>query len=1090
MHVVFVSDCRGRAIRRTRAVLDSYAVRTSDSSWATPITQQALAEVRSALGRTATRLTAVACYVNSGRRDMRLAWIVGSRSAFGPGGHFRAGTTRKSKARAAHASPPLAAWVRIGSMLARVSGLGHDIGKASDWFQGKLRAPVPMGPDDIRHEWLSMRLLQLMRANGKDWSAAWQLVGRREDDRVHLGARELDADHVNAISDPIEAIDFLIVSHHGLLESQGNRQDPGPFLPTAMGRHVRCEGRPPAPEQVTPACAIDPAIFDAYWKLESRLQTAGANRTGDTAFWRGVSIFARAGLILADHSVSKRTNKATSLNNPATSLFANTMRENGHSVLNQSLDWHLRTVGEVAGDVLPRIARLIEPDPEGAPFLPALSPAAMERISMPADPNSRLVWQNHAANALENLRRRNANCPVLVFNMAGTGSGKTRMNLRTACLLARGEAPRIAVALNLRSLTLQTGEALRTAFELDPVELAVVIGEAVVQQLFEADRRSERFADDDENPPAEVFQVSGQPYELPPWLSEIFEPGRQRAVLGAPVLVSTIDYLIAAGNPGSQGHHVRALLRVISSDLVLDEIDSYEPESLVAVLRLVQLAALAGRNVICSSATLSLPVAAAIERAWRSGIEMRGSMLGGTSSGTDESARFVVAMIDDQLAPLVVERRLSEHDDVFTRTYGDRLTDIAGHLACQPIYRLACLQPIPGKPSVESWRAAVFSAIEKLHSDHCWTLNTCDSEGRAVRKRVSFGLVRVANIRPAIDAAISIGRKLPNAHVACYHAAHFLVARYHIEHRLDRLLARAGGDAHISEDPEIAELVARSPGDDVMFVVFATPVEEIGRDHDFDWAVIDVSSAQSTVQTGGRVNRHRLLDCRDRPNIRILQFNYRHCDHDGDAWRPAFIWPGYEDRRESMSRRQGYGSHDLATLLPWNEAGQLVIDARLRIDTGSCKLAAADEAAITKRLKPFFGSEGVFCASPVHAWTLTDGPAGPYSRTPLRDSNGSDVVLRVTGVEPAMDFRRQRRTDRGGRAFSEWLPEAVSVSGPIANAWLGTPPSSMLEICERTGVDPDEGMRVTLTSYESKDSTASPTHWTYDLAFGLMRQRK
>lgn len=30
---------------------------------------------------------------------------------------------------------------------------------------------------------------------------------------------------------------------------------------------------------------------------------------------------------------------------------------------------------------------------------------------------------------------------------------------------------------------------------------------------------------------------------------------------------------------------------------------------------------------------------------------------------------------------------------------------------------------------------------------------------------------------------------------------------------------------------------------DVPFIVVATPVEEVGRDHDFDWAVLDVSSA-------------------------------------------------------------------------------------------------------------------------------------------------------------------------------------------------------------------------------------------------------
>ena len=69
-----------------------------------------------------------------------------------------------------------------------------------------------------------------------------------------------------------------------------------------------------------------------------------------------------------------------------------------------------------------------------------------------------------------------------------------------------------------------------------------------------------------------------------------------RQVIGAPVLVSTMDYLINAGEPGRQGHHVSALLRMVDSDLVLDEVDSYAPDALVAVLRVVQSAGLMGRQ--------------------------------------------------------------------------------------------------------------------------------------------------------------------------------------------------------------------------------------------------------------------------------------------------------------------------------------------------------------------------------------------------------------------------------------------------------------------------------------------------------------
>ena len=38
MHVLFVSACEKRAIKKTRAVLDSFALRTGEKAWATPIT--------------------------------------------------------------------------------------------------------------------------------------------------------------------------------------------------------------------------------------------------------------------------------------------------------------------------------------------------------------------------------------------------------------------------------------------------------------------------------------------------------------------------------------------------------------------------------------------------------------------------------------------------------------------------------------------------------------------------------------------------------------------------------------------------------------------------------------------------------------------------------------------------------------------------------------------------------------------------------------------------------------------------------------------------------------------------------------------
>ena len=92
MHVTFISECEGRGVKRTRAVLDSYANRVGSYVWQTPITQQALKEIHTTLRRRATRQMAVACYVNSGNKRMRLLWTVGAKKKFGRNGEVAIAT--------------------------------------------------------------------------------------------------------------------------------------------------------------------------------------------------------------------------------------------------------------------------------------------------------------------------------------------------------------------------------------------------------------------------------------------------------------------------------------------------------------------------------------------------------------------------------------------------------------------------------------------------------------------------------------------------------------------------------------------------------------------------------------------------------------------------------------------------------------------------------------------------------------------------------------------------------------------------------------------------------------------------------------
>ena len=262
MHVIFISACEKKALKKTRAVLDSYAIRTGQSTWQAPMTMEGLTEVRKALKQKGiTRQTAVAAYINYGMRRMKLAWVVGAKHRFNSEGAYPVASTGKP-----YTKRQIDDWVRAASLLAGAAGDMHDIGKASQHFQNKLspNQANKIIADDIRHEWLSVKLLQQLRHNNFDWQDAWQQVAKDKNRNIFtLG----DLNQVDdGVANDIEAVDYLIVTHHGLLGAD----DPTGYASYPNeDKHVR---EPlPRTEQLTCAGELPQSIFDSYQKRMARL---------------------------------------------------------------------------------------------------------------------------------------------------------------------------------------------------------------------------------------------------------------------------------------------------------------------------------------------------------------------------------------------------------------------------------------------------------------------------------------------------------------------------------------------------------------------------------------------------------------------------------------------------------------------------------------------------------------------------------------------------------------------------------------------------------------------------------------------------
>ena len=397
-----------------------------------------------------------------------------------------------------------------------------------------------------------------------------------------------------------------------------------------------------------------------------------------------------------------------------------------------------------------------------------------------------------------------------------------------------------------------------------------------------------------------------------------------RALLLAPLLVCTIDHLTPATESQRGGRQIAPMLRLMSGDLVLDEPDDFDLADMPALTRLVHWAGLLGARVLLSSATLPPALVQGLFEAYRSGRKHFQRNCGARPGDAETPPIICCAWMDEfhqQSQDCPDAFSFEQTHDQFARHRHGELT----RLTTEP-RRRAALLPLQGLQGIrkqqlpamaEAFAPQVLSAALDLHRRH----HSVDPQSG---KRVSFGLVRMANIEPLFEVALALFRQGVIAgtriHLCIYHSRHPLLVRSAIEAQLDAALKRHEPDAVFSL-PDIRQRLDASPEGDQLFIVLASPVSEVGRDHDYDWAVVEPSSMRSLIQLAGRVRRHRPGKV-DTPNILVFNTNLRHFRQPGQA---AFCKPGFETDSDAFH----LASHDLQTLLRPEDFK--VIDARPRI---------------------------------------------------------------------------------------------------------------------------------------------------------------
>ncbi|MGO2353243.1 MAG: type I-F CRISPR-associated helicase Cas3f [Marinomonas foliarum] len=942
MNILLVSQCSKKALKETRRVIDQFAERTGDRTWQTAITEQGLATLRKLLKKTARRNTSVACHWIRGRNRTELKWLVGNPRRFNEWGSVPTNVTGRDILRSGDENTwQTAEDIRV---LAGIAALFHDFGKANKAFQEKLKPSSGKKKktyEPYRHEWVSVRLFEafvLHAIEGVDkgkQDAAWlTLLSDLPDDIEGSVMARLKKDGIDVkVSSPFKylppvakAVAWLILSHHKLPEPV---KDDTEFVNSpetiidegyicANWNSPQCDNKEWKLAEIAAVWFFEkgsPFCSKVWRERISRIASQGAKRTQLLAQdWLNQPFslhLARLSLMLGDHYYSSQ--KSIGPKSPwhddkgYKKVYANTWRERGsrdNGNYNQTLDEHLIGVYRHSHQIVRSLSSLKE-------SLPVITrhPELKKRTL-----DSRFAWQNKAYELAVSVRNKAKQHGFFGVNVASTGKGKTFANARIMYGLADDrKGCRFSVALGLRTLTLQTGDAFKELLRLDDEDLGVLIGSKAVKDLHEQAKTKQVLAEESQqevllgSESANDFsdQDSYVSYEgmlgdgpLSRWLENA---PKNNKLVNAPVLVSTIDHLMPSTEGSRGGKQIAPMLRLLTSDLVLDEPDDFGLEDLPALCRLVNWAGMLGSNVLLSSATLPPDLINALFDAYLAG---RKQYEASVKINPSQTPNVVCAWFDEFRSDSIQASECS----AFSEQHQKLMVKRAEKLLEQSIKRRVELVECHSEGDESSVIQAV---VQRVHQSILALHNAHHHKHPTLSARASFGLVRMANINPLV----AVAKALMNApspegiqiHYCVYHSQFLLLQRSAIEQMLDTVLNRKDPNA-IWHQPSVNAAIKAHPNDQHIFVVLGSPVTEVGRDHSYDWAVVEPSSIRSLIQLAGRVLRHSDTTV-EKSNIHLLNQNVRAMKNE----KAAYTKPGFEGNAFLLD------SHKLQDLLEANE---------------------------------------------------------------------------------------------------------------------------------------------------------------------------
>ena len=862
MNIIFTAESTGKALYATRRILDRYATRIGNGTWEAALTHEGLQTVKALLNRASSRAMTVVCHRITKDGARVVEWIIGNKRAFTHDGRCSTGRTA-AKYPQDDSTQPFP--VRLVARIVSLAGLLHDIGKATTAFQKVLWKQTAL--ERVRHEAVSTMMLAWLahHPTDADWIAAFIDAIDRQDigalfhtslnaalDKHHIadsasnyvfpGCGKTDCEKAPVLYGLL----WLILAHHKLPHGT-----PQPVLNGATIdalKHTRIDGTVRPDTFVADGLpwnhdAWRNRLRDDLVALSALLADTEFAATG-TNLLDHLRLLGRPALQLSDHAISSDTRSDPSP--VCTYAYANTFQAPGRPI-GQQLHAHLIAVSRHA-------ARAVSELLSFRSALPGIEADGVPPSVRKATKDSRFAWQDAAAKAIRGHRTGVHTGAFFGVMAAGTGTGKTLGALKIAS--AFKQPLRVLYASPLRSLTLQSGsEYERLSFS--PDEMATIIGDPLIRRLYDEARKQTEAGnfkpsdtdtanqdDDETDDNAALGIVGGAPphdildrFRFMRCLNE-----RTVRMITTPVVAATLDTVMKLAD-GRRGSYLSHMLRIAASDLIIDEVDLYSSVDLLAIGRLIEAAGFWRCRVILSSATIAPAIASAFYRAFEKGAIARDRL------ENIDTPRFGGWFSD------TVQPRIHRVPDAaaFDAAHTQFAAQASANAACHTGRRIAGYLKLAS--SDKDGISELLGAIRHLHQTN--HIQTPDD------RHFSFGCIQVVNVKHCQQIALELAQRHA-AHptfefrVICLHGRLSLASRNWLENQLNPMLSRKGddGDRAPLRNAFVRDFVSSSTATDLAIILVST-METTGRDHDFDWGIIESRQERDIIQFAGRIRRHR-----------------------------------------------------------------------------------------------------------------------------------------------------------------------------------------------------------------------------------------